>query len=63
MYASMLYLFRVIYRKSPILTYPPAFGSTVMTPFEFLRDLRYQKTKTLGHAVVVIPQLVVSVEH
>jgi len=37
-----------ICRKSPILTYPPAFGASIcVTPFEFCRDLRHHKTSSV----------------
>jgi len=59
---------RVICRKSPFLTYtqlhlaPPL----VVTPFEFFRDLRQQKTRLPGLScgiVCVILHLAVSIQH
>ena len=44
---------QVICRKSPILTFPLAFGASVgVTPFEFCRNLRHRKTRErLGYRV------------
>ena len=46
---TLFALLRVICQKSPILTYPPAFGAPLgVTVFEFRRHLWRQKTRVPG---------------
>jgi len=50
----MTFNLRVIYRKWPVLTYPPAFNASVgVTPIEFRRGFGTKKLESLSYCVAL----------